>query len=112
MPAPPATALQERLLGIVGEVLGVAVAGDGGPAGIGVEDDFFELGGHSLLAVHAVMRVNAALGMDLPVRSLFEAPTVAALSVLIEGRAGESGGPARRPIPRLDRSRHLVRGAG
>ncbi len=72
----PRTPLEELLLRIWTELLGLAR--------VGVDDNFFELGGHSLLATMVVTRLRAALGVAVPLRAVFEAPTVAELAVRVE----------------------------
>jgi len=68
----PRTPIEERLAGIWAEVLHREP--------IGSYDNFFELGGHSLLATQVISRISEAFAVDIPLRSLFETPTVAGLA--------------------------------
>jgi acyl carrier protein len=51
---------------------------------IGVQDNFFELGGHSLMATQVLVRLRDHFGVDLPVRTIFEAHTIAELASKLE----------------------------
>ncbi|GAA2589759.1 amino acid adenylation domain-containing protein [Actinomadura fulvescens] len=84
------------------ETIAAVIAGLLGVPRVGIDDDFFERGGNSLIAMRVVSRIRRALQVELPVRALFEAPTVALLSArLDELAAGEAGRPvlARRERP-------------
>ena len=72
---------------------------------IGAHDNFFALGGDSLRGAQAVLRMNAALGLDLDAIELFRRPTVAEFATRLEEAAGAPpGGPPLTPRPRRGRS--------
>ncbi|EUA59789.1 condensation domain protein [Mycobacterium intracellulare 1956] len=75
----PATAVEEILVGIYAQVLGLER--------VGVDDSFFDLGGDSLSAMRLIAAVNTSFNSDLGVRAVFEAPTVAELALLTSGDA-------------------------
>ncbi|WP_168702514.1 non-ribosomal peptide synthetase, partial [Gordonia paraffinivorans] len=90
----PRGPVEETIAGIYAELVGLDR--------VGATDGFFDLGGNSLVATRAVARINAALGTDLGVREIFDAPTVAALAQRAEAAVGATQVPLV-PQPRPDR---------
>ena len=72
---PPRTAVEEALAGIWAQVLGVDR--------VGIHDSFFDLGGHSLLATQLISRVRDTLRVEVPLRAIFDSPTVAGMAAFI-----------------------------
>ncbi len=72
----PRNELEEALAGIVAELLGLSA--------VGVEENFFLLGGHSLLGAQVITRISDRFGVELPLRDLFENPTVAGMANAVE----------------------------
>jgi acyl carrier protein len=98
----PRTVVEEVLVKIFASVLGLKR--------VGIHDNFFELGGHSLLATQLVSRVRDAFGVEMPLRSVFEAPAIAQLSQVVESlkdSKAQSKAPALVPISRESRRMKL-----
>jgi len=95
------TPVEEILCGVWREILSVER--------VGIKDDFFELGGHSLLATQLISRVRDAFGVEVPLRQLFLAPTIAGLARHIE-EAKESGQEIQpQTIVPVSRAAHRVK---
>ncbi len=93
---PPRTPSEELVAAAFATILGVAR--------VGRRDDFFDLGGHSLLATRLVSRLRADLGIELPLRRVFEQPTVAAVAAAIEGERADPAAAPLTPIPAAERA--------
>ncbi|SUA46129.1 Linear gramicidin synthase subunit D [Nocardia africana] len=91
----PQGIVEQTVAAVFAELLGV-------PA-VGADDDFFDLGGNSLVATRALSRIGATLDASVPVRMIFEAPTVAELAERITRLRGVPALPAPAPGPRPDR---------
>ncbi|MEL6325670.1 MAG: amino acid adenylation domain-containing protein [Cyanobacteria bacterium J06626_23] len=97
--AAPLTPTEELLANIWSTVLGQRE--------IARDHNFFELGGHSLLATRVVAQVRQAFGVELPLRSLFEQPTLAQLAMVVDGlKRGEPVGELEAIVP-VERSTPL-----
>ncbi|WP_086688519.1 non-ribosomal peptide synthetase [Nostoc sp. T09] len=95
---PPCTPLETELAEIWAEVLGIEQ--------VGIQDNFLELGGQSLLAIQVVSRIRDKYQVDLPMRSLFDSPTIAQLAQQIESNQ-EKPGLQALPIVPISRNQNL-----
>jgi acyl carrier protein len=86
----PRTAVEEVMAGIWAEVLGLEQ--------VSTHANFFELGGHSLLGVQIISRLRTIFQVDLPLRSLFEAPTIASLAQALETESVGTEQQAASPL--------------
>jgi thioesterase domain-containing protein/acyl carrier protein len=93
--APPRDEVEKELAAMWKALLGVAE--------VGVNDDFFELGGQSLVAVRLFQRIGKKYGVELPLATLFQAPTIAECAVLLRGALGlahpDDAEPSAAPPP-------------
>ncbi|HYW08784.1 MAG TPA: condensation domain-containing protein, partial [Longimicrobium sp.] len=87
--APPRAGTEREMAALWADLLRVET--------VYASDNFFDLGGHSLLATQLITRVRDAFGVSLRLQRIFEAPTVAALSRLVDAERGNSPKPAARP---------------
>jgi amino acid adenylation domain-containing protein len=97
----PRTATEQALAAVWAEVLGLER--------IGAEDDFFDIGGHSLLATRVMSRIRKDMRVELPLRVLFEATTLAALAQRVDAAAAAPAPATRRGLGAIDRSAYRVR---
>ncbi len=97
--AAPRTPVEELLAAIWAAVLGVGH--------VGADDRFFDLGGALLLATQVISRVRRAFGVDLPLRELFQHPTVAGLARRVEAARGGAAARRRRSWPERRAGRDL-----
>ena len=94
--SPSDAAAVERVASLMAGVLGVG--------GVGPEEDFFALGGHSLMATQLASRLRDDLGVEVPLRAIFESPTPVALAGRLAAFAPASGSSR---IPPVDRTQPL-----
>jgi acyl carrier protein len=99
----PRTHVERKLADIWSNLLGVSQ--------VGVQDNFFDMGGHSLLATQFVSRVREAFQVEMPLRQLFEQPTIAGLAKLIERAQAEAGELPSNEIVPLSRQAHRMKRA-
>jgi amino acid adenylation domain-containing protein len=95
----PRTAVEEVVADIWANLLGLHR--------VSLYDNFFELGGHSLIATQVMVRAQKTMGVDLPLRALFESPTVAKFAAQIEAALRFGTGFSFPPLMRVERDKDL-----
>jgi amino acid adenylation domain-containing protein len=95
----PQTELEQALASIWSEILKID--------NIGIYDNFFKLGGHSLLATQVISRIRRAYNIDISLRSLFEQPTIVALSEIVDALKQEKSSLFIPPIVCMERPAHI-----
>ncbi|MBP2455951.1 amino acid adenylation domain-containing protein [Mycolicibacterium lutetiense] len=88
----PQTPTEKTVADVFAEVLGLDQ--------VGLDDDFFALGGDSLIAIRVSARLQSALGKDVPVRYLFDAPTVGRLAGCLDRQQADAARPPLQVMPR------------
>ncbi len=96
----PKTEVEQTLAAIWSQVLKIE--------NIGVDDHFFELGGHSLTATQVIARMRKAFQIELPLRTIFDSPTVAKLSTIVEQARGEAPMPLPPPLSSVPRDAYRM----
>jgi acyl carrier protein len=91
----PRPDVEKKIAGMFAELLGVTR--------VGLDDSFFDLGGHSLLATQLISRLRDALNVTLPVRAVFDTPTVGGLAMAVEAATVKSH-DSDAALRRLDRA--------
>ena len=94
------TATQQKLIDIWADIFGIS--------SVGVNDDFFDLGGHSLLAVRMAARIERAFGVEVPLYSILEKPTIAELATFLEHEESEPDLNARHTLVPLQTGGNLA----
>jgi acyl carrier protein len=95
----PRNAVEEQLVAIWSEALK--------RDRIGIRDNFLELGGHSLLAIRVLGKISKSFGVRLPLRTLFDAPTIEQLGAIVEA-ARATNAPAAAGIGAVSRDAYRI----